>query len=532
MTMSPDDYLQEPTAVLDSSKPVSSAGRKKKIMMAVGGVVVLAVAATVIAVVATKKSDASTSTGGDKATPMTTPVPTTGDTSIDTSLVMPKNETVDMKKFNPTTDPETMTPALTMLAIGDWGSSPGKVSGSDDNPGSCCIVYGKKTNPSENRYKVDFWSQNHVAAMMAMSAKDLKPIRVIGHGDNFYWDGLGGTDKASRFANTFEGVYNDPALKGIKWVNVLGNHDIGGAAYLCGAETAEFLKCKSGDELVKNLKLRAQYQMEYKSPDNDRWLLKDFYYVESATAGGVTVDIFNIDTNYADNHGAMQVCCQCFGYGAEIPNFANSKCEDAQPGQPECAGGDVGMYNACMDTINGWGKDSLKQLDRDLKASKANFKIINTHYSPQHHMSPDKQKVIFHIAKENNVQLFMNGHTHAFSHDTTAWGTHFIENGGGGGIYTKSGNALSNDYVKNVWVAGGNPYGFFELSFSKDWLKTQFVTFDKSWSFAGNSLEGTKKGGIARGHCWYIPSAEYTAKGAPGIECKSSINTPLGAPLG
>ncbi|OQS03860.1 hypothetical protein THRCLA_21041, partial [Thraustotheca clavata] len=100
-----------------------------------------------------------------------------------------------------------------------------------------------------------------------------------------------------------------------------------------------------------------------------------------------------------------------------------------------------------------------------------------------------------------------------------------------GGIYTKSGNALDNEYVKNVWVAGGNPYGFFELSFSKDWLKAQWVTFDKSWSFAGNNLEGTVHGGNQRGHCWFIPASQYTAKSAPGIECKSSINTPLGAPL-
>ncbi|OQR90634.1 calcineurin-like phosphoesterase [Achlya hypogyna] len=534
MTMSPDDYLQEPTAVLDSSKP-QTGNRKKKILLAVGGVVVVAVVATVIAVVVTKKGSSSTGSTTDGTADKSTSVPSStsgGNDTIDTSLLPPKNETVDYTKFNPTSDPESMTPALTMLAIGDWGGTPDKVSGSDLNPGSCCVVYGTKTNPSEARYKVDFWAQNYVAAIMAQSAAQLKPVRILGHGDNFYWDGLGGTDKASRFANTFEAVYSDPALKNVKWVNVLGNHDIGGAAYLCGAETAEFKKCANADELLKNLRLRVKYQTEYTSPNSGRWLLKDHYYVESATAGDVTVDIFNIDTNYADNHGGMQVCCQCFGYGNDIPGFAHSKCEDAQPGRPECAGGDVGMYNACINEINSWGKDSIKQAARDIEASKADFKIINTHYSPHHHMSPDKQKELFKLTKEHNVQLFMNGHTHAFSHDTSSWGTHFIENGGGGGIYTKSGNALSNDYVKNVWVAGGNPYGFFELSFSKDWLKAQWVTFDKSWDFKGNNLEGTKKGGMARGHCWYIPSQSYTSKGAPGIECKSSINTPIGAPLG
>ncbi|OQR90637.1 calcineurin-like phosphoesterase [Achlya hypogyna] len=509
---------------------------KKKIIIAAGGLGVVAVA-IIVAVVCTRGSSKSSSNSSGKSnSPTTAPSDGTGsgnssgNATIDEALLPPKNLTVDPKTFNPSSDPESMTPALTMLAVGDWGSSPGKVSGSDSNPGSCCIVYGSKTNPSEARYKVDFWAQSYVATMMMNSAKELSPVRVIGHGDNFYWDGLGGTDKASRFANTFEAMYTG-ALKGVKWVNVLGNHDIGGANYLCGAATAQYTKCASSDDLVSNLRLRAKYQMEYISPDNNRWLLKDHYYVESVTAGGITVDIFNIDTNYADNHGGMQICCQCFGYGGDIPGFSTGTCDNAKPGLPQCAGGDQGMYNACINEINSWAKDSIAQATKDIAASKADFKIINTHYSPQHHMSPDKQKELFTLTKNGNVQLWMNGHTHAFSHDTSSWGTHFIENGGGGGIYTQSGNALTNDYVKNAWVAGGNPYGFFELSFSKDWLKAQWVTFDKDWVFAGNDLEGTKRGSNKRGHCWFIPSQSYTAKGAPGIECKSSIDTPLGAPI-
>ncbi|EQC37790.1 hypothetical protein, variant [Saprolegnia diclina VS20] len=519
----------------ESGAPASSS----KIFMIVGGIVVVAAVATVVAVVATKKDD-SASTSSDKSNGNATPSPSSnssspglsGSTVSDADLIPKTNATkVNPLLANPTADPETMTPTFTMLAVGDWGSTPYKKSGSDDNPGSCCKMYNSKTNPSENRYKVDFWSQSYVATLMAQSAKELKPVRIIGHGDNFYWDGLGGSnDDKFRFATTFEDMYSDPALKGIKWLNVIGNHDIGGAMYLCGAEKNEYTKCGSPAELVENLNQRFKYQQRYKSPDNDRWQLKDHYYVDSYTAGGVTVDIFNMDTNYADNHGGMQICCQCFGYTQNNP-AAQAKCEDSKPGDQYCAGGDMGMYNACIDEINGWGKDSIKQATRDIAASTADFKIINTHYSPHHHMSPDKQKELFKLTKDTNVQVFMNGHTHAFSHDTSLWGTHFIENGGGGGIYTSSANALSNDFVKNVWAGAGYPYGFFELSFSKDWLKAQWVTFDRTWSFAGNNLEGTKRGGLQRGHCWFIPSSTYTAKGAPGIECKSSINGAIGAPI-
>ena len=58
-----------------------------------------------------------------------------------------------------------------------------------------------------------------------------------------------------------------------------------------------------------------------------------------------------------------------------------------------------------------------------------------------------------------------------------------------------------------------------EMSFSKDWLKVQFVTFDKAWKFGGTDLTKATYGGIARGHCWFVPRI-----GGKGVECKSSRN--------
>ena len=78
----------------------------------------------------------------------------------------------------------------------------------------------------------------------------------------------------------------------------------------------------------------------------------------------------------------------------------------------------------------------------------------------------------------------------------------------------------------STWVAQGIPYGFMELSFSKDWLKVQFVTFDKSWSFGGTDITKTVTGGMARGHCWFIPRTIGTS----GVECKSSNDADLSVP--
>ncbi|KDO25581.1 hypothetical protein SPRG_08880 [Saprolegnia parasitica CBS 223.65] len=430
----------------------------------------------------------------------------------------------------PDSDPETQTPAFSILAIGDWGATYGKQFG---NPGSCCRMYAGKVNTRLKRYMVDYYSQHYVANILAQSAaqfadRGLKPVYVLGHGDNFYWNGVGSWDVHYRFADTFERMYSQPSLAGIKWLNVLGNHDIAGSSYLCGHQEDRYYECKSTEEMLYFLNQHFKLQQNYKSPNGDRWVLRDHYYVESYEKDGVSVDIFNLDTNHADSHGARQICCQCFGYSAKM-GISNAGCEAANEGMPQCMGGNVTMYRACMAEIEAWSQDSYTQAERDIKASTATFKIINTHYSPHYHMSPPKYMRWYKLLQDGNVNAWFNGHTHGFSHDKSAWGTHFFENGGGGGIRTDTAVGEHNALINNQWAAAGNPYGFMELTFSKDWLKVQWVSFDKDWVFGGFNLSATVPGGIARGHCWFIPNTNHTA--SQGVECKSSVNHALGAPL-
>ncbi|EQC37787.1 hypothetical protein SDRG_04812 [Saprolegnia diclina VS20] len=522
--------------------PETKSNKRKLIIVGVALVVVAAVVGTTVGVLVTKKSTSSQASDGNNnnnngATTAPTGTSRPGDTTATGETVAPGVSTPTptssngkpIVPANPTSDPETQTTAVTMLAIGDWGSTTGKESG---NPGSCCVLYKttNKLNTDLPRYKVDFWSQKHVATLLAQSAKELSPVRILGHGDNVYWNGVGSLDAAYRFQTTFEDMYNQPSLAGIKWVNVAGNHDIGGSSFICGEKDDAFVECSSTAEMLKYLNERFDLQKNYKSPNGDRWLMKDHYYVERVSKNGVSVDIFNVDTNYADSHGARQVCCQCYGYSMKY-GYDESKCNNVNAGDKACAGGDANMYNTCMQTITDWADDSLKQATRDIAASTADFKIINTHYSPQYHMSPPKMQAWYDLCKSTNVQAWFNGHTHGFNHDVSTWGTHFFENGGGGGIITETSSGVTSATVNNKWIAGGNPYGFMELSFSKDWLKVQFVTFDKDWVFGGTDYAATKQGGLARGHCWFIPSANYTASGALGVECKSSIDTPLGAPI-
>ncbi|RHY01940.1 hypothetical protein DYB25_000921 [Aphanomyces astaci] len=436
--------------------------------------------------------------GGDNTTSTTLLPLTAVATSVIPATTTATTPTVVATTTGPVTDPEAMVPALTFLAIGDWGSTVGKEWG---EAGSCCRLYKNgQVDTSTPRYQVDYYAQKYVATLMAQSATELKPVRILGHGDNFYWNGVGPWDVNYRFAETFEKMYADPALQGIKWLNVAGNHDIGGSAFICGPQDKQFRECASVDEMIKDLRSHFDLQANYKSPNQDRWVLKH-YFVERVSKNGVSVDVFNLDTNHADAHGAMQVCCQCYGYAAKL-GVDNVICRNTNVGDATCAGGSVEMFNTCMAEIESWATDSYTQAARDIKASTADFKIINTHYSPHHHMNPMRMKKWYDLTKDTGVHVWFNGHTHGFGHDISTWGTQ--------------------------WVAGGTPYGFMELSFSKDWLKVQFATFDKAWKFGGLKYPDTVTGGIQRGHCWYVPAGNATG---PGKECKSSINYAIGAPL-
>ncbi|OQR89778.1 calcineurin-like phosphoesterase [Thraustotheca clavata] len=418
-------------------------------------------------------------------------------------------------------DPEKSKPLITFLAIGDWGGTLGKEKG---DGGSCCVMYNGSVDTRTDRYKVDFYAQTYVAELLAQSAKELNPSRILSHGDNFYWVGVGMDDAAYRLEQTFEHVYNQKSLKNIPWLNVAGNHDIGGANFICG-DKEPYWECRSPEEIIK----RFEAQSTYKSPHGDRWVLRDHYYLERVIKDDFVVEVYNIDTNYAENHGSQSVCCQCYGYAAKY-NFSAGVCESVGRGHRGCANGSVELYDACMHRIDSWAEDSYKQALNDLSASDADFKIINTHFSPHYHMNEAKMLKWFELCELTGVTAWFNGHTHGFNHDISSWGTHFFMNGGGGGYFTANSPIVTNEQIQNQWLVAGQPYGIMELSFSRDWLKVQFATFDDKWVYGGFNLTDAVIGGVARGHCWFIPRAN--AEVYPiGLECNSSYDGPIGAPL-
>ncbi|ETV98833.1 hypothetical protein, variant [Aphanomyces invadans] len=513
----------------------TSTGGSKVMKIALASIGVLLIAggiATAVVLSTSGKTAAGTSSSSGTRTPTSNNGASSGKTSNSTSA-----DTVPTTaSTSALVDPETDVAALTMLAIGDWGSTTGR--GNDGtSPGSCCKLYSKganagKVDTSMPRYLVDYHAQKWVAELMGMSAAMLKPTpsRVLSHGDNIYWNGVGSGDVKYRMEETFEKIYTAPALQPVKWVSVAGNHDIGGSAYLCGDDNDHFRECTSVDEMLESLERKFSLQAKYTSYNGDRWLMKDHYFLERVTQNSVTVDILNLDTNDAAVHGASQVCCQCYGYRwkyTQAPDDTTDPCKNTVRGDRTCAGGDTDMYDKCIARIDAWAKASYDGALKDLKASTADFKIINTHFSPHYHMDPPHMQKWYDVTKTYGVHAWFNGHTHGFNHDVAKWNTHFFQNGAGGGIFSESAAPVTNnDQVSSTWVAKGQPYGFMELSFTKNWLKVQFVSFDKSWDFKGFNFADTTKGGIARGHCWFVPKN----LNSPGVECKSSVNGVVGMP--
>ncbi|ETW08108.1 hypothetical protein, variant 1 [Aphanomyces invadans] len=537
----PDAYARTSSIGEDTILPVPEEvpasrprGRNRVVLIGVIAAVLIAGGVTAAFVIGKGSSSSSNNSSSSDSSNTATPSQTSsggGSSGNGTTI----SSTPTSVKSNPETDPVVMT----MLAIGDWGSTTGR--GSDGtNPGSCCVLY--KSDPNKGkldtslpRSKVDFRAQEAVGILMGISAAALKPSRILSHGDNIYWNGVGMDDRDYRMAETFEKMYGAPSLENVPWLNVAGNHDIGGSAFICGDSDTTFRKCTSTAEMLKYLDAKFDLQAGYVSPRGDRygasrdvltlssrWIMKGHYYVHRVTKNGVTVDIFNLDTNEATTHGAQQVCCQCFGYGG-----SDDECDNISPGSPLCAGGNVDMYKACMDRIQSWADVSYEGAKKDLAASTADFKIINTHYSPHYHMDPTRMKKWFDLTKQFNVHAWFNGHTHGFNHDITAWNTHFFQNGAGGGIVSESSGSVQNVAgIKSQWVASGHPYGFMELSFTKEWLKVEFVSFDNAWQFNGFASRDIVPGGVARGHCWFV----HKSSDSPGLACESTKDGLVGLP--
>ncbi|CAI5721198.1 unnamed protein product [Peronospora effusa] len=400
-------------------------------------------------------------------------------------------------------DPATAVYSLSAFAIGDWGTT--------TSQGSCC-----SRSATFNNYDIN--AEQIVASLMNTEAgrnTSLKPSVVMGHGDSMYWSGiLSQEERDSHFATTFEDKFNGENISTIPWVNVMGNHDYGGASYICNSG-GQSVMCENKEALIQGIENKFNWQKDYVSHQNKRWILEDHFYVHRIEnpATSVSIDIFNIDTNDADIHGAAHICCQCYGYS----NGNNAACGDAGRGQEYCCGGNTEMFDSCMAKFSEWGDDSRAQIAEKVKQSTATWKIVNSHYSPYNHYAENGMKKWFNTLQGLGLNLWINGHTHGEKHDYSAGlGIHFLENGAGGGIQKEPASgipAYAASLVKPLWTYAPDGYGFMSLQASKEYIKLQYHTADDSWVFESD-FASTKVGGVRADYCWIIPN-----DGTEGKQC-------------
>lgn len=360
------------------------------------------------------------------------------------------------------------------LAVGDWGTV------NDATHSSSTQNSGPAGTPEWNE---DYNAQEFVGYLMGQWAADHQADFVLGHGDSFYWNGVTSVYDA-QWQATFEQRYPHPALQ-VPWYNVMGNHDYGGGSNIGGGR----------DALLNLLKSQRQYH----SPNNNRWNLEDFYYTRrhaykdpndtvsnnTNSSESFTVQLFMIDTNAAPNHGYNEICCQSYGY-------AGRGCDDAEC-EAEHQGGCAPSQQVveCRTLLTQMFDDSLSNLERDLKASNATWKIVNSHYSPRMHMTPPQQERLYTILEQGGVHAFFFGHTHGEGHEYRN-GIHYLMNGAGGGIKRNGGDG-------NIW--GLSAYAFLGVSVAKSMMEVRFFGFGDGW---GN-FDKRVMGEAQLLHCWRLP---------------------------
>lgn len=239
-------------------------------------------------------------------------------------------------------------------------------------------------------------NQSRVAFQMGRIGEKLDADFIISTGDNFYDDGLTGVDDPA-FDESFTQIYTAPSLQK-QWYIVLGNHDY------------------RGD-------VEAQLSPILRKVDN-RWLC-----LRSFILNAEIVEIFFVDTTpFVDKY------------------FID----------PE---GNTYDWSGVLPREN-YISNLLKDVNSALKDSIAEWKIVVGHHTirsiGQHGDTKELKDKLIPILKENNVDLYINGHDHCLQHISDKHSPiQFLTSGGGSQAWRGTAHGIDPKEMKFYYDGQG-----------------------------------------------------------------------------
>ena len=281
--------------------------------------------------------------------------------------------------------------------------------------------------------------ENTVAKTFSNVAEQITPKFIVGTGDNFYYYGVKNkTDPL--FITDFEEVYKGEALM-VPWYHTLGNHDY---AYNPEAQT------------------------QYISKNNNRWIMPDRYYYKRIKLNSNQYSSFIfLDTS---------PCYQ--DYINDDPRLWDP-CSPQYPSPKDCKFHKNILLENCHNQY-AWLKNLF------LNISKDDWIIVAGHHpANQIDVAP-----ITTLLKENNIDLYLNGHAHELRHYLIDGKQCWITTGAGSMVSTekdqkeifdelsKYNNKNNQHKLTTIW--NQTKAGFTTHTFSNDYTKltTNFIDFN------------------------------------------------------
>lgn len=223
-----------------------------------------------------------------------------------------------------------------------------------------------------------------VSAKFTSFAQQVKPEFILNPGDNFYWCGVH-NKTSSLWDSTFENVFADQSLM-VNWYSALGNHDYG----LPGSVEA---------------------QIEYESPNKNRWVLPNRYYYKRVSVGGgaANVSLIVLDSSPCQS---MYRSTDPSGWdpcGSSLPNDC-----------PGCTFHANVVAQSCATQL-AWLKTTLASIPE------GDWRIAMIH-APASDI--DVEDLITPL-QEANFDLVVNGHVHLLAHYTVDGVGTYITSGAG-----------------------------------------------------------------------------------------------------